>query len=103
MNQEDALNILKTGANVFLTGQAGSGKTYTLNRYVEYLRKNKIGVAVTASTGIAATHMGGRTIHSWVGIGIKDRMHDAELRKLFNVERLNEQFRKTKGLIIDEV
>src|SRR3989344_520224 len=103
MTQDDALNILKTGANVFLTGQAGSGKTYTLTQYIKYLRKNKIGVAVTASTGIAASHMEGKAIHSWAGIGIRDKMTDDELRKLFNVERLNEQFRNTKVLIIDEI
>ena len=103
MTQDDALNILKTGANVFLTGQAGSGKTYTLTQYIIYLRKNKLGVAVTASSGIAASHMEGKTIHSWAGIGIKDKMSDDDLRKLFNIERLNEQFRNTKVLIIDEI
>ena len=103
MTQDEALAILKTGVNVFLTGQAGSGKTHTLNRYIAYLRAHKVGVAVTASTGIAATHMEGRTIHSWAGIGIKDRMTDTDLRKLFNIERLNEQFRKTDVLVIDEV
>ena len=38
MTQTEALNILKTGANVFLTGQPGSGKTHTINQYVSYLR-----------------------------------------------------------------
>lgn len=103
MTQEEALNILKMGHNVFLTGQAGSGKTYLLNQYIEYLKKHNIGVAVTASTGIAATHMDGRTIHSWAGIGIKDEMTDKELRKLFLKKQVNERFRKTKVLIIDEI
>ena len=41
MTQDDALNILKLGKNVFLTGAAGSGKTYVLNQYIKYLKKNK--------------------------------------------------------------
>ena len=65
MTQNEALNILKTGVNVFLTGEPGSGKTHTINEYVTYLRDRDVEVAITASTGIAATHIGGMTIHSW--------------------------------------
>ncbi len=63
MTQDQALNILKTGANVFLTGEPGSGKTYTINIFVNYLRSCDVEPAITASTGIAATHIGGMTIH----------------------------------------
>ena len=55
MTQDEALAILRTGAHVFLTGEAGSGKTHTINRYTEYLREHGIDFAVTASTGIAAS------------------------------------------------
>jgi Cdc6-like AAA superfamily ATPase len=55
MTQSEALNILKLGKNVFLTGAAGSGKTFVLNKYVDYLKSHGVDVAVTASTGIAAT------------------------------------------------
>jgi DNA-binding transcriptional LysR family regulator len=41
---------------VFLTGEPGSGKTHTVNRYIELMRRQRVGVAFTASTGIAATH-----------------------------------------------
>lgn len=50
MKQEQALDILKTGGNVFLTGEPGSGKTHTINRYIVYLRACGIEPAVTAST-----------------------------------------------------
>ncbi len=103
MTQDEALNILKTGCNVFLTGQAGSGKTYLLNQYIQYLKGKKVVVAVTASTGIAATHMDGMTVHSWSGIGIKDSMTERELRELFHKDYLNVRFRNTKVLIIDEI
>ena len=68
MTQEQALKIMKTGVNIYLTGCAGSGKTYLLNQYIGYLQDHDIAVAVTASTGIAATHMNGMTIHGWSGI-----------------------------------
>lgn len=62
MDQPQALKILQSGANVFLTGSAGTGKTFLLNQFIDYLKKKKIKVGVTASTGLAATHLGGRTI-----------------------------------------
>jgi DNA replication protein DnaC len=57
MQQTLALDLLKSGRNVFLTGQAGSGKTYVVNAYIRRLRACGINVAITASTGIAATHI----------------------------------------------
>ena len=95
--------MLKAGHNIFLTGQAGSGKTYLLNRYIEYLKQRNIPVAITASTGIAATHMNGMTIHSWCGIGINKSMTAKEIHALARKTRLYGRFQKTKVLIIDEI
>ncbi len=103
MKQSTALDILKTGQNVFLTGSAGSGKTYTLNQYIHYLRARRVPVAITASTGIAATHMNGITIHSWSGIGIKSEMGDADFNRLSKNKKLRERIKDTAVLIIDEV
>ena len=79
MTQAEALTILTTGANVFLTGEPGSGKTHTVNAYVEWLRERGVEPAVTASTGIAATHVGGMTIHAWSGIGIAKSLSPYDL------------------------
>lgn len=103
MRQEEALDCLKLGRNVFLTGAAGSGKTYVLNQYIEYLRDNDVDVAVTASTGIAATHLQGMTIHSWSGIGIKDHLTEKELDKLADNKRVANHYQDAKVLIIDEI
>src|SRR3989344_5936274 len=103
MKQKDALKILKAGKNVYLTGAAGSGKTYALNEYISYLKNRGVPVAVTASTGIAATHIGGVTIHSWSGAGIKDDLDDEDIERLVQKEYLYKKFEKTKVLIIDEV
>ena len=103
MLQSSALDILKTGQNVFLTGSAGSGKTYTLNQYINYLRARRVPVAVTASTGIAATHMNGTTIHSWSGIGIKDELSERDLNNLARKQFLADRLKETAVLIIDEI
>lgn len=91
------------GHNVFLTGSAGSGKTYLLNQYISYLREMGAEVAITASTGIAATHLGGQTIHSWSGIGIRDVLSEADLDFLEERKYLWDRFQKTRVLVIDEI
>lgn len=103
MTQSDALKALLSGSNVFLTGEPGAGKTYTVNQFIEQLRMNDIPYAVTASTGIAATHINGQTIHAWSGIGIRDKITDGVLATLesndFTMQRVN----RARVLIIDEV
>lgn len=103
MLQSLALSILKSWRNVFLTGQAGSGKTYVINQYIQRLRSCGVEVAITASTGIAATHIGGVTIHSRSGIGIKDHLTDHDMELLQQKERLHKNIIKAKVLIIDEI
>jgi hypothetical protein len=103
MTQEQALNILKTGANVFLTGEPGAGKTHIVNALVNYLRDSDVEPAITASTGIAATHIGGMTIHSWSGIGIKTKLDKYDLDKIASSEYIVKRVNRTKVLIIDEV
>ncbi len=103
MTQNEALSILQTGASVFLTGEPGAGKTYTINSFVSYLREHEIEPAITASTGIAATHIGGMTIHSWSGIGIKEMLTKYDLDKIASSEYVNRRIRKTHVLIIDEI
>jgi ATP-dependent exoDNAse (exonuclease V) alpha subunit len=103
MKQREALDILKAGRNVYLTGAAGSGKTYVLNDYISYLKERGVVVAVTASTGIAATHIGGVTIHSWSGIGIKESLTKSDMERLEQKEYLWKRYDKAKVLIIDEV
>lgn len=103
MTQEQALSILKTGANVFLTGAPGAGKTHTVNEYVAYVRARGVEPAITASTGIAATHIGGMTIHSWSGIGIRTALSKEELGSIATSDYIAKRVRRAKILIIDEV
>lgn len=103
MIQDEALNLLKKGHNVFLTGPAGSGKTFTLIQYMEYLSKKKIPFSVTASTGIAATHLNGITVHSWSGIGIKDSLTRDDFSEMLGRVRLHDNIETPQVLIIDEI
>jgi len=103
VQQDKALALLKSGKNVFLTGSAGTGKTYVLNQYIAYLKERKVPVAITASTGIAATHMNGMTIHSWAGFGIKDRLSRANLATMRGKKYLKKHLEETNILIIDEI
>lgn len=103
MTQKEALKILEEGHNVLLTGPAGSGKTFLLHQYIAFLKKKGVKVAITASTGIAATHIGGRTIHSWAGIGIKDELNLKAIKALTRKPYLKKQFENTEVLIIDEI
>ena len=101
MLQSEALAILGAGANVFLTGAPGAGKTYVLNEFIRNARAEGASVAVTASTGIASTHINGQTIHSWSGIGVATALTD-NLLKLIRTRR-RRRIQATDILVIDEV
>lgn len=103
MTQAQALSILTTGANVFLTGEPGSGKTHTVNTFVAWLRARGIEPSITASTGIAATHIHGMTIHSWSGIGIREHLSDADVDAIASKEHIARRIQKASTLIIDEI
>lgn len=94
MTQEKALAVLKSGVNVFLTGEPGSGKTHTINRFKEWLDAAHVTYAVTASTGIAATHINGQTIHSWSGINIKSNLNSRQIKTI--------TVHKSQGMSLDE-
>ena len=101
MRQSEALAILGSGASVFLTGAPGAGKTYVLNEFIRQARADGASVAVTASTGIAATHINGTTIHSWSGIGLATALTD-NLVKTVRTRR-KRKLQEADILIIDEV
>lgn len=101
MNQDLALRILSAGQSVLLTGPAGSGKTYVLREFIRQARAAGKSVAVTATTGLAATHLNGSTIHSWSGIGIQDAL-PPKYHETLSESRRN-TIRATNVLVIDEI
>lgn len=101
MNQDLALEVMLAGESVLLTGPAGAGKTYVLNRFIRLAKSEGKHVSVTATTGLAATHLGGNTIHSWAGIGIHNELPKDFADRMAKGRR--EIIEKTDVLIIDEV
>ena len=93
--QRRAINIILSGANVLLTGSAGTGKSEVIRRAREELESKGKQVLVTASTGIAANHIGGITIHSALRT-FDGRQESVELR---NIEYLQD----IDVIILDEI
>lgn len=99
--QRKALKTLEAGGNVFLTGVAGSGKTHVL---LEFLRgKDPRSFPVLASTGAAAILLGGRTFHSFFGLGVMEGGVDATVERALERSGVVRRLRKVKGFALDEV
>ena len=82
MTQSQALSILKTGANVFLTGEPVLARLIPLTNMWHICAREVLSRQLQPLTGIAATHIGGMTVHSWSGIGIKAKLDKYDLDKI---------------------
>jgi len=103
MLQKEALHVMKSGKNIFLTWQAGSWKTYVLNQYIRRCRAQDLQIAITASTWIAATHIWWITIHSRSGIWIKQTLSDVDVDSIASKTWVQKNIQDTKVLVLDEV
>lgn len=101
MKQALALEVLLSGNSALVTGPAGAGKTYLLTQFIKLAKHNGKKISVTATTGLAASHLGGTTIHSWSGIGIADELPPKFADHISKSRR--EIIEKTDVLIIDEI
>lgn len=101
MIQARAIEIMLEGSNVLLTGQAGSGKTWVINEFVKQAKRKHKKIVVTATTGLASSHIGGQTIHSWSGMGLDDHLHDDYIYTMSETRK--KEIRKVDILIIDEI
>jgi ATP-dependent exoDNAse (exonuclease V) alpha subunit len=102
MKQIEAINIMKKGGNVFLTGEPGSGKSYTLNLFLDWCLGNGKFPVITASTGIAATHISGGTLYSYIGVRNEDVTED-DISVIVDNFFIRERHNKNDILIVDEV
>ena len=100
-DQSIALQSMLSGANVFLTGGAGAGKSYVVKKFMMHVSSKEF--PVLASTGAAAVLVGGRTFHSFFGLGIMDGGPGPTLDRACKDKRLLRRLRKVEGIIIDEV
>ncbi len=98
---------MKSNRNIFLTGKAGTGKSYIINEYMKWATEKRLRVALTASTGIASLNIRGSTIHSFIGSrGMKsiDEYKDFINKVgISNVASIYEHIAKHDVVIIDEV
>jgi ATP-dependent exoDNAse (exonuclease V) alpha subunit len=101
MNQALALEIMLSGQSVLLTGAAGSGKTYVLNEFIRHSKEAGKAVAVTATTGLAASHLGGVTIHAWSGMGVHSELPSNFFSNLTKARQ--ETILKADILVVDEI
>ena len=96
--QKQAVYALEDGENIFISGSAGTGKSYLL----QYLKANysDSGLHITASTGIAAVHVGGQTLHSWAAIGLGNLPAEQIIENLFSAKfsRLRRKLKLAKML-----
>jgi ATP-dependent exoDNAse (exonuclease V) alpha subunit len=99
--QERALELLRSGENVFLTGGAGSGKSYLIRHFMQELNLKE--TPILASTGAAAVLLGGRTFHSFFGLGIMEGGVDAAYERAAKDSRLLNRLKSVEGVIIDEI
>lgn len=101
-NQKYALEMMEYGKNIFLTGQAGTGKSLLIKTfYKQSLRRGRY-IALTSTTGISALLIGGNTLHSYLGIGLGNGDVDYLVSKV-KKSRGKSRWKKMDILIIDEV
>lgn len=103
--QTQVLDAISSGKSVFITGSAGTGKTFLLQHIIKRLKKlhQRSRVFVTASTGLAACAIKGRTLHSFAGIGLGMDDRQTLLHKVISNRRAYMRWTRASALVIDEV
>jgi ATP-dependent exoDNAse (exonuclease V) alpha subunit len=100
-DQKQALELLSSGENIFLTGGAGCGKSYVVRHFMKDVIPKQM--PILASTGAAAVLLGGRTFHSFFGLGIMEGGFEATFQRVSNDKRLLKRLSEVEGVILDEV
>ena len=101
MNHKKIINRARVGHNLFITGEAGTGKTSLLKKILIHLWPREF--AITALTGIAAVAIGGSTLHSFSGIGIGKDDIDKILHKIATKKYISRRWLQVETLVIDEI
>lgn len=90
--------LINKGENLFITGYAGTGKSYILNKL-----KHRFKIDVTSTTGLAAVNVQGQTIHSWAGVGICNKPVNLAVENILKRSTLRKQISNCNILAIDEI
>lgn len=100
-DQQQALDLMREGRNLFLTGPAGSGKSFVLKAFASEQDPKQF--PILSSTGASAVLVGGRTVHSFFGLGILEGGPERALERALRDRRVVRRIKKIKGFILDEV
>lgn len=100
--QQEAVEVVKNGSNLFLTGAAGTGKSFTLKAIINYLESKDYKYGLTALTGCAAVLIGGQTIHSFLYMGISRNINQI-YKTIETYKSKLYELRSLKAIIIDEI
>ncbi|XP_040348909.1 ATP-dependent DNA helicase PIF1 isoform X8 [Herpailurus yagouaroundi] len=98
--QAAVLRVVLKGQSIFFTGSAGTGKSYLLKRILGLLPPT--GTVATASTGVAACHIGGTTLHTFAGIG-SGQAPLAQCVALAQRPAVRQGWLNCQRLVIDEI
>jgi ATP-dependent DNA helicase PIF1 len=101
--QQLAFDMVADRKNVLITGSAGCGKSFTVSKIVEWANENGIKIAVTAMTGTAALLIGGRTLHSFLSIGLASKSAQELATAALKKKGVPAKLRKLDVLLIDEI
>lgn len=105
--QKEALKAMKSGQNVFLTGPAGTGKSFLLKHFIFWFQLNNENehakIFITSTTGLSSLLIDGMTINRYSGIGIGDKDVETYYKKIIKMKSLKTRWLSTKVLIIDEI
>jgi ATP-dependent exoDNAse (exonuclease V) alpha subunit len=101
--QQSAFDLMKSGANVFLTGKAGTGKSAVLGEFRDWCRTNGTSCVFLAPTGVAALNIGGVTVHSFLQLA--PTLQTPDTIGSFKSGRLDKArvVESTRALVIDEI
>ncbi len=104
-SQQNAFNLFKNGANIFLTGKGGSGKSFLTRHIIEWCQGNGKSVMVCAPTGVAAQNIQGSTIHRAfkAPVGIIDTKGSMSSNKRCFDGKVIKKLKKTSVIVIDEI
>lgn len=102
--QKGAFDAVSEGKNIFLTGPAGTGKSYVINEIKQWAAKNNKNFAITALTGCAAVLINGKTLHSTLGLGLGDKPVDMIVHKMKRCNKAQyTRLQTLQMIVIDEV
>lgn len=95
--------FLDSGRNLFVTGGAGTGKSFLLNRLSEFCEDQGLMLSKTSSTGVSAINIGAQTLHSFLGIGLGDGTAKSLIERVAKNKKARQRIQSCKVLFIDEI